>query len=595
MSTESDLLSNFTKSQHIRAPIEKLWSEITTLFFPAGVGNFTSMGASYDVMGLGAQPLAAQRSMRVVDGTGMWALDRLAAGVESMVSPIGQQWQSLGVNDEFGTTVSDQEQGWLDDHAKYLFRVRYAPQSGFQLANHQAVKGACGLGSAFVFVEEWFGEKGVRLPFRYQCLPLSECYIMRDSWGLVNDFKREFVLTAFNSATRYGWENLPPKIKEAANHPTDRNKPFRFLFSIHERRESGPQRQSREIRHSRWQTMIMAIDEMKIVNHKGYHEFPIIDYSWQPSASSPYAECPTMLALADLKSIQVLSLDELSASRQLIKPPLGAPSQGLFRRLNLNSNKINYGAVNNRGELLVRPLITAQAPTFAQAILGARKEAVKETMFLNLFQSLMNDPTKTATDAILRDQERAQIIGPIGVSFEGSYSRMTERELAILERKGAYRENSPLAPPESLRGRNMVGTYTSPLNRMRRLSEFTSISRIAELTGALAKAFPEVVDNLDADAVIRLAQEILGGPRKMLKTRDKMMEDREARAQLKQMMEQAQATKAMGEAGNQAVPALQQTLDLGERMAPGIQQLMNMAGQQQAEPAGPPPTSPQAV
>lgn len=302
-----------------------------------------------------------------------------------------------------------------------------------------------------------------------------------------------------------------------------------------------------------------------------------------------------MLALADIKAIQVLSTDELRASRQLIDPALGAPAQGMFRRLNLNSRKINYGAVNNRGELLVRPIITAQAPTFAQAILAARKDAVKETMFLNLFQSLMNDPTKTATDAIIRDQERAQMIGPIGVSFEGSYSRMTEREIGILERKGAYREKSPLAPPESLAGRNMIGVYSSPLNRMRRLSEFTSISRIAELTGALAKAFPEVVDNLDSDAVIRLAQEILGGPRKMLKPYDKMMEEREARAQLKQTMEQAAAAKAMGEAGNEAVPALQQTLDLGNRMAPALQQLAGLAGQQNTGPVQLPPDNPQAV
>lgn len=558
MGIADDVISRQTRLGEIRHPFEVSWREIQKLMFPMssagmfdhvlGVGNSTGMQL--------VNPMH-ERMPLIVDSTGLWALDRLSAGIESLVSPINTKWHTIGFNDVWGAQPNDMDRRWFDTQRDFLFSQRYNPKSGFRRSNQLAIRGTVAFGHGDIFVEEWYNQDGVNLPYRYCFIPTSEGYIDKNAYGDLDTFYRYYSLSARNAVRFFGRENLPEAIVADADSPVNQFKSFDFIHAVGIREENGSSLAG-SVRSSRFSSYHVAVGDRKLVRESGYFSFPFIHYEWSPVAGSPYSESPAMLALADVKALQVVANMELRASQQFVDPPLALPPKGQVGRPNLNSRALNYGALTSRGELLIRPVITATAPTFAQAILESRRNAVRETLYLNLFQYLMENASMTATEALLRDQERAAILGPAGSKIQEAQGLMVERELSILERKGAYREGGPLAAPQGSQGRDFGAKFISPLDRLMGSAELVGLTRLYELAAGMAQADPSVVDNLSNDEALRKAQELLGAPAVAIVPYEKVLQLREARMQAEQGAATAQLAEQGGRAAKEVIGAIEQ-------------------------------------
>lgn len=572
MAIADDVLSRLRQLEMKRMPFESVWREINKLMFP------TSMGGSFDAVvtgSLGAfsvQP-ASTKMPNIVDSTGMWALDRLAAGIESLVSPINATWHGIGFNDLWAGKPNDYDNIWFDTQRDFLFAQRYNPRSGFRRSNQMAIRGTVAYGHGDFMVEEWFGEDGVKLPYRYIFVPTSEGYLDKDAYGEVNVFYRQYTMSAFNAALFFGHDKLPPKIKIAANDPKDKSKEFRFIHAIEQRGEAGSGPRG-SIKTSRYASYYVNVEENALVRDSGYFSFPIVHYEWSPVPNSPYAESPAMLALADVKTSQLIATMELRASQQFVDPALALPPKGQIGRPDLNSRALNYGALTARGDLLIRPIITATAPTFAQAILEARRNNTRETLYLNLFQALMDNKSMTATEALLKDQERAMILGPAGTRLQEGQGFMVEREIDILMRKGAYDPNGPLAPPDGSAGRDFGAKFTSPLDRLMASGELVGMMRLFEIMGALAQARPEVLDNIEPDETLRRARHLLGAPASMIVPFEKVLQMREQRAQAEQQTNMIGMAQEAAKAAKDVAPLVKAQNEAANMpgQAPGVEE-----------------------
>ena len=255
------------------------------------------------------------------------------------------------------------------------------------------------------------------------------------------------------------------KTQDKLADPKTADKPVTLCHAVLPRKELGMFGDNRfGSKGMEWGSFYFEPETDHMIGDSGFVEFPYVVHHWQRTTNSPYSESPVSLALADIKSLNILSKAALKAAQQAVNPPMGTFADSM-NRLNLNPGKMNPGAVSEDGKLLAQPLITAQRPDFAQSVIEAKRNSIREMLYLNLWQVLIESPQMTATEALIRSQEKGELLGPVGISLNEGLSKQVDREISILERKGAFRANSPLAPPETISDKGIGVMHTSPLDQ----------------------------------------------------------------------------------------------------------------------------------
>lgn len=148
------------------------------------------------------------------------------------------------------------------------------------------------------------------------------------------------------------------------------------------------------------------------------------------------------------------------------------------------------------------------------------------------------------------------MLGPVGISMNEGLSHNVDREVGILGRKGAFEDDSPLAMPDSMVNKDIAPTFTSPLDRLRRIGELVGMQRLVEfatlLAGGNEQMAAKIMARFDPDEMLDKAQEILGAPVTVLTSRDKADEQRGQQDQMAQMLTALETMRAGGEAATAA-------------------------------------------
>ncbi len=550
-STANDVIDRLTSLSVRRSDFEWAWNQARKVAVP-DVAPFASGiygGSTYGTKGVPAAT-AARASKHIYDSTAVWAVDRLASGIEGLVVPQSEYWHGMDILDLTKEEASDEEKLWLERQRNLLFKVRYDADSGWVPAVQTCLRRMVGLGNGFMFVEEGMTKRALVL---YQQMPLNECYVDENHQGQVDTFYRVHELTARQAVQKYGSRNAPQVLK-AAESNTDKDRMFRFIQCVQPRGDFG--HPSEGVQRAPHASLHVDVEHQLIVRESGYYEFPIIDFRWLPEPGRIYGEGPILKCLADIQSLNAMAKNELVAGQQAIDPPLLIPNAGVINRPNTNPGAINLGGMSATGQKLIEPLFTGQRLDFATAVLEAKRTQVKDALYLNLFQVLVQNPQMTATEALIRADEKGNLLGPAGTRIQQSLSNLVEREQGILQRKGAFAKGSAFQPPRSLRGRNIGAQMTGPLSRMRRAKEAEATIQMLNIMAPLAQIDPTVVDSIEPDATTRGLAEILGVPKSFIRTTEQVAEVRKARQEQQALANQAAVAKDLAAASKSGVDAL---------------------------------------
>ncbi|MGO4339863.1 portal protein [Labrys sp. KB_33_2] len=573
MSIENDLVQRLDALANQRTQWEAVWQEIATYCLPDThrflPGSSSLNPSAYD--NFAQAPVAVERGRQRFDDTAMRAVDRLASGMESLVTPQSEKWHGLAATDPLAPEESDEEKEYFERYRDYMFAVRYNPRSGFIGAHQKALRSAIALGTGISFAEENLGASSAAAPVLYRHLPLSQCYLAVDAQGEPDTLYRKFTMTARQMVQQFGPDKLADQVVRAAENQAEKDRAFTVIHAVQPRQETGMGAGSGggTNRKAPFASFYLDRDHMKLIGESGFYEFPFIVYYWAPvDVDGPYAQSPVMLAMADIKGLNAIRKLSLRGLQGYMDPPWGVAHDGVMNRPNLNPGKINYRAVSQDGRQLIVPLQPGARPDFVNEILAAERQTINDSLYVSLFQILIQNPNMTATEAMIRANEKGELLGPAGGRIQIAMGRDVDRLAGIMERKGAMQAGSPLEPPDSLKGREFGARFTSPLDRLRRSQEGIGIQRTLSTVLPLAQVDPSVVDNFDLDAIARTVTEIEGAPHRILKT----TEERDAARQAKQQMQQAQAALEMaktgGEAAKNLMPAVGQAAAiLGNGMA----------------------------
>lgn len=546
-----DVISRLASLQMARSGFERAWWQVRAVAAPEAMAfqRANSLGL---MKGMPKRASAAEASKVLFDSTAINAVDRLASGIEALVTPQSEYWHGLGITDFTREELTDAEQWWLERQRNLMFKVRYDADTGFVAAMQTAYRRVVAFGNAFMFVDEDMLYR-TRAITNYRLLPLAECYVATDHLDIVNTFYRHYMLTAEQAAGKFR-EKTPKKVLEAANNLKDKDKEFVFVQCIHPRDDFG--HFSDGVNHSQWASFHIFEEDRSIIRNSGYFEFPVIDFRWLPEPGNTYGEGPAMKCVADIQSLQQMAKNEMMAGEQAVRPSLLVANAGVMNRPDARPGGITFGGINPNGQRMVEPLFSGQRLDFHTMVIEAKRQQVKESFFLNLFQLLVKNPQMTAHEAMIRAGEKGELLGPAGSRFQQSLSRMIDRETGILTRRGLYDEDSAYRVPDSLQGKDVTAQMTSPLDRLRRAKEGEGILRVLEVASPLAQVDPTVLDNIDPDTTFRQLRDIFGAPVNIIRDPKAVEKIRADRAQQQAMANNAAIAEQMAKASKQGTDAL---------------------------------------
>lgn len=522
------------------------------------------------------QAATAKRTRHLYDQTSLWAVERLTAGLLSLKTPESTQWHGLDIDDPFGYEAGLQEESWFDRLSRYLFKVRANPRSGFWPSHKSALRSVTALGSGFIFLEELFGDSS-RLPWRYEFVPLGECFAAVDMSGQLLRFFRRRSLTAEQIAKRWP-DTVSAKIREYANDPDRKNRTFAVAHCLGQRDDLSRAR-GVGVRAAPIFGAYILLEDKHLLGETGYYEMPYIGHHWNHIAGRAFSEGPMALALAEIKSLNEMSRNELISSQQAVRPPLAVHGEN-FTKINLNAGSVNKGLISGDGRLLAQPIMTHTRPDFAQQVLENRRNSVRELLYLNLWQILIQNPDMTATEALLRSQEKGDLLGPVGISFNHSLSLIVDREIAILGRKGAFEPGAPLEAPDEVVDKDIMPFFTAPLDRMRNLEEVLGAQRTVAGMLEVAAFNPKIMDRLNIDRYADLLRKGNGAPADLFYSDEEVSDSRDQQEQ----MEQLAQTLEMVQQGGAAAGAIGTGMNSLNSAAGGMG---GAAGMPQPPAAGP--------
>lgn len=516
-----------------QANFRTLWNTVAQYVMP-GWDNFVGEFAE-----------GVNRNTRLFDSTAITANERFAAAMEQMLTPRTQQWHKLQpwfdeLEDDLDT------QNFLDQLTKILFSARYRPQANFASQADECYMSLGAFGNNALFTDELLG-KGLR----YRSVPLNEIVWSLDHSGMVDTVFRKFRYTAKQAMQQFG-----DQAGEAVKKQYDVN-PFVDMDFLHCVKPNEDRKNDRVGYPSMpYESWYINLKDKHVMQRSGFRTFPYSIGRYRMAPREHYGRSPAISAFPAIRTLNEMKKTMLRAGQKMVDPPILLSEEGVLTPFNQRPGAVNYGMVSADGKPLAQPFQIKSDFQFGEALMQGEATAINDGFLTSLFQILVQNPQMTATEALIRAQEKGAMIAPaMGRQQSEFLGPLIQRELDILQVAGQL---PPL--PESLieaaqnRGierptaKDVIKIeYTSPLTRAMRAEEGTAIMNTIQAWGVIAQLKPEVNHLWDAVDTGRELALINGFPAKLLKSDEQIeetMQQQAEQAQAEQMVAAAQPISA---------------------------------------------------
>lgn len=545
-SRADEIIRRLDGMQSQRAVFDSHWREIAERILPRA-----------DHFRVNRQP-GDRRTEKVFDATANLALERFAAAMESMLTPRTQRWHKLRCFDQ-ALNESPAVRAYLDQVTQMLFAVRYAPGANFASQANEVYMSLGAFGTGGMFVDELVG-RGIR----YRSVPLSEMYIAENHQGMIDCVYRKFPMTVRQFAQRFGKDKLSDRQKGLLEKAPDQTIDVAHAVQPRDDVDYG----KKSARGMPWASCYVNLEIRDLVDEGGYHRMPYAVGRYVTGPKEVYGRSPAMTVLPDIKMLNEMSKTVIRAAHKLVDPPLLLQDDGALQAFDLRPGALNYGGVDEQGRQLVHPLQTGARVDIGLEMMDQRRKVINDAFLVTLFQILVEAPQMTATEAMLRAQEKGALLAPtMGRQQSEFLGPLIEREIDILARAGLL----PPMPDELIEaGGEVEVEYVSPLNRAQRADEGVAILRTLESIAPLAQIDPSVMMVFDPAAVARELADINGVPQKVLRTPEQIEAMQQQQAQQQAAAALLQAAPVVGKTAKDLAQAQSLAGAAPPQQAPGI-------------------------
>lgn len=517
-----EIIQEFEYAKSQRGNWESHWQEIAERVIPSQSRSFTSMG----------KPMTQgeKRTEFIFDSTASIALNRFAAILDSLLTPMNATWHRLKASIP-ELNKDKQVQQYFEEVNRRLFKYRYASTANFTSQNQQNFKSIGAFGTGCMFIDKLY--RGVGL--RYKSVHLGEVYFLENHQGLVDRVIRHFSLTARQANLKWG-NKLPKEIMDAAK--TSPNQEFYFLHCVKPRYDYDLARL--DFMGMPWASYYVAMNGAQVIEEEGYNTFPYAISRYEQAPGETYGRGPAMDCLPAIKTLNEEKKALLKQAHRVLDPVLLMYDDGVLDGFSMKPGALNAGGVSADGRALVQTLPTGNI-MIGKDVMDDERLVINDSFLVNLFQILVETTQMTATEVAERAREKGILIAPVlGRHQAESQGPMIERELDLLSMQGLL---PPMPDILIEAGAEYKVEYESPLSRTQRMEEATGLMRTIESILAITNVTqnPAPLDHFDWDIIVPELSSIQGVPAKWMRSLDDVQAIREGRAEEMQQQQRIEA------------------------------------------------------
>ena len=519
------IANQFDKLKTQRQNWESHWQEIADYVLPrrADVNKSRSSGD--------------KRTEFIYDGTALHAAELLSSSLHGMLTNAATPWFSMRFKNE-GLAQDEESREWLEACTQSMYIA--LDRSNFQQEIHELYTDLVTFGTSCMMIEE-DDQKFLRFSTRH----IKEIYVAENDKGVVDTVHREFKISARAAYQRFG-DNLSKRLIEVA-----KENPYDEITLHHCVKPNDKQNPYKMDNMSMpFVSIYYDHEDKKVISTSGFNEFPFVVPRWLKSSSEIYGRSPSMTALADVKMLNKMSETTIKAAQKMVDPPLLVPDDSFVLPVRTQPGGLNYYRSGTRDR--IEPLNIGANTPVGLNLEDQRRNAIRQAYFVD--QLLMSqDVRMTATEVMQRNEEKMRLLAPVLGRLQAEMLQpLITRSFNIMLRKGLLP-----TPPVSLQGSTIDIEYVSPLARSQRTGDVQAILRSLEIITPLAQMFP-VMDYLDGDKLVKHITDVLGVPRKVLRSDQEVAEIREQQAEAQAQQAELDRASQMAEAGGKAAPLLKE-------------------------------------
>lgn len=520
MELKDRLLKRHEALKNERAPWIEYWRDISRHVVPR-MGRF-----------IAEERNKTKRFNAIIDNTATNAMGTLAAGLMSGMTSPARPWFKLATPD-LDLMKYQPVKIWLDEVSKLIHTV--FQRSNTYRALHSIYEELAAFGTASSIIVPDFNHI-----IHHHPLTVGE-YAIATNWrGEVDTLYREFQKTVGEVVREFGRD----KVSQAVRTQFDNGNLDEWVTIIHiiEPREVRNVN-LRDNKNMPWRSVYIekGASTHEVLRESGFKRFPAVCPRWAVSGGDIYGTSPAMMALGDIKQLQLEQKRKAQAIDYMTNPPLQVP----------NALK------NSEIDLLPGGIVYSDSPTpissmwqvgldlnHLQADIQAVQMRINKAFYADLFLMIsQQDSRMTATEIGERHEEKMLMLGPVLERLQNELlDPLIETTFDFVMQAGIVPP-----PPKELQGHEVNVVLVSILAQAQQAIATNSIDRFVGAVGQFAQIKPEVLDKLNGDKWIDIYSTALGVDPNLLVSDEDVKAMREARAQAQQQVEQAQQMQQMAE------------------------------------------------
>lgn len=300
-----------------------------------------------------------------------------------------------------------------------------------------------------------------------------------------------------------------------------------------------------------------------ILRESGFDRFPTYVPRW--SVADEYAfgvDCPGMVALSDVNSLQQRERDKAKAIDRHIRPKLKGPTVLAGMKLNdKDGDLVTYDNENSREGLSPIYQVDPRINEMRQDI-QSYENAVLQAYFVDLFRaisSMQGVQPRNQLELSQRNAEALLLLGPVLERVQRELlSNVLTATFAICMENKLFAE----MPPELENGALNI-RFISSLAQAQRSQDLAALGDYAQFALGIGQALPYTSDKTDGDALLDLYVNLRGVNPMVARDQEQVGQMRQAAAQQAQQAQQLQAEQQMASANVQNATAEKARSEIG--------------------------------
>jgi hypothetical protein len=522
------LLKRLDKLKTMRGTWEDHWQQIADYIVPRK-NNVTRKRTPGD-----------KRNERVFDGTAIHAAEMLSASLHGMLTNPNLAWFELAYMDR-AYNEEDEAKEYLEEISEIMNRE--FQRSNFSEQIHELYHDLVTFGTGVMFIADAPDNNGIRFATRH----ISECFLAEDEFGRVDTVYREFKMNLRSMARQFGEDAIGDQMRRKLEKD-----PYEEVTVVHivmPRDDRDAQRI--DAANKPFASIYVEPKQKIVLREGGFDEFSYVCPRFLKSSSDEggYGRSPAMTALPDTAMINAMSKTTIAAAQKQVDPPLMVPDDGFVMPVITKPGGLNYYRSGSRDR--IEPLQIGANNPLGLNIEEQRRGAIRQAFYVD--QLLMGTgPQMSATEAILRNEEKMRLMGPLMGRLQAELLQpCIERVYALLQRQRQFPE-----PPDIIQGSDFRIEYVSPMAKAQRQTDVQAIMRLFELLSPIASIDAGVFDHLDVDGLVRHMLKTLSIPASVTKGEGEVMLARDERAAQEQVQQEMMEAQQTAESLGAVAPAL---------------------------------------